>query len=219
LKHGTWIVAVIFSVSGWSVTWADLSLSPLLSEDEAMRAAFHVAAILLLACVASPAWASDGMWQALRDGRAVLLMRHALAPGTGDPPGFRVEDCATQRNLSAEGRAQARRAGAALRASGITAAVVKSSAWCRARDTATELDLGPVEIEPALNSFFGESSRAPTQMAALRAAIAALPRDRPAVLVTHQVVVTALSGIYPQSGEMVVLARDGLAVLGRIPVP
>ncbi|MFN4278223.1 MAG: histidine phosphatase family protein [Ferrovibrio sp.] len=189
-----------------------------------MRAAFHIVAILLLACVASPARANDtgaseDMWQALREGRAVLVMRHALAPGTGDPPGFRVEDCATQRNLSAEGRAQAQRAGAALRANGITAAVVKSSAWCRARDTAAGLGLGPVETEPALNSFFGDSSRAPAQMAALRNAIAALPRDRPAVLVTHQVVITALSSVYPQSGEMVVLARDGLAVLGRIPVP
>lgn len=189
-----------------------------------MRVAFRIVAILLLACVASPARANDtraseDLWQALREGRAVLLMRHALAPGTGDPPGFRVDDCATQRNLSAEGRAQAQRAGAALRAKGIAAAVVKSSAWCRARDTATELGLGPVETEPALNSFFGDSSRGPAQMAALRDAIAALPRDRPAVLVTHQVVVTALSGVYPQSGEMVVLARDGLAVLGRIPVP
>lgn len=184
-----------------------------------MRVAFHVVAILLLACAALPAQASEDVWQALRDGRAVAVMRHALAPGTGDPPGFRVEDCASQRNLSAEGRAQAQRAGAALRGNGIAAAVVKSSAWCRARDTATELGLGPVEVEPALNSFFGDSSRAPAQMAALRAAIAALPRDRPAVLVTHQVVVTALSGIYPQSGEMVVLARDGLAVLGRIPTP
>jgi broad specificity phosphatase PhoE len=189
-----------------------------------MRFAFHMIACLLLACVAQPAQANDtraseDVWQALRAGRAVAVMRHALAPGTGDPPGFRLDDCATQRNLSAEGRAQARRVGAALRANGIAAAMVKSSAWCRARDTASELGLGPVETEPSLNSFFGESSRAPAQMAALRAAIAALPRDRPAVLVTHQVVVTALSGIYPQSGEMVVLARDGLAVLGRIPAP
>lgn len=189
-----------------------------------MRAAFHIVVILLLACVAQPAQANDtraseNMWQALREGRAVLLMRHALAPGTGDPPGFRVEDCATQRNLSVKGRAQAQRGGVMLRDNGITAAVVKSSAWCRARDTATELDLGPVEIEPSLNSFFGDSSRGPAQMAALRNAIAALPRDRPAVLVTHQVVVTALSGIYPQSGEMVVLARDGLSVMGRISVP
>lgn len=185
-----------------------------------MRAAFQVVAVLLLACVALPApAANEDLWRALREGRAVVLMRHALAPGTGDPPGFRLDDCTTQRNLSAEGRAQAQRAGAVLRANGITAAVVKSSAWCRARDTATELGLGPVETEPALNSFFGDSSRAPAQMAALRAAIAALPRDRPAVLVTHQVVVSAISGIYPQSGEMVVLARDGLAVLGRIPVP
>ncbi|MFN4309462.1 MAG: histidine phosphatase family protein [Ferrovibrio sp.] len=189
-----------------------------------MRNLVQVAIILVLACVAAPARASDApanaeLWQALREGRALVLMRHALAPGTGDPPGFRVDDCATQRNLSAEGRAQARRTGELLRRNGIAAATVKSSAWCRARDTATELGLGPVEAEPSLNSFFGDSSRAPEQMAALRRVIAALPRDRPVIMVTHQVVVTALSGVYPQSGEMVVLAREGLAVLGRIPAP
>ena len=195
-----------------------------------MRNLLRAATIVLLACVVAPtlarnpAFANDTpanaeLWQALREGTALALMRHALAPGTGDPPGFRPDDCATQRNLSAEGRAQARRMGELLRRNGISAAIVKTSVWCRARDTAAELGLGPVEAEPSLNSFFGDSSRAPTQMAALRRVIAALPPQRPAVLVTHQVVVTALSGVYPQSGEMVVLARDGLAVLGRIPAP
>ncbi|WP_300300643.1 histidine phosphatase family protein [Ferrovibrio sp.] len=182
-----------------------------------MRILLQGIAIVLLACVVLPAQANENLWQALREGRAVALMRHAVAPGTGDPPGFRLDDCATQRNLSAEGHAQARRVGAAFRGNGITAAVVKSSAWCRARDTATGLGLGSAETAASLNSFFGDASRAPAQTAALRELIAALPPGRPAVLVTHQVVITAMTGLYPQSGEMVVLARDGLAVLGRLP--
>ena len=86
------------------------------------------------------------LWAALRAGGHVALIRHALAPGTGDPAGFRVDDCATQRNLSPTGRAQARAIGERFRANGIDTAAVLSSQWCRCLDTARELALG--EITP-----------------------------------------------------------------------
>jgi hypothetical protein len=110
---------------------------------------------LVLALLAGPAGATEAAWQALRGGGVVALMRHARAPGVGDPPGFRLEDCATQRNLSAEGRDQARRIGEAFRAQGVAVARVLSSRWCRALDTA-RLAFGTVEPFPPLDSFFSE---------------------------------------------------------------
>ena len=83
------------------------------------RLAVVACLILPLASFAGPAKAGEALWAALREGRAFAMMRHALAPGTGDPANFDVNDCATQRNLSVEGREQARRTGDAFRANGI----------------------------------------------------------------------------------------------------
>jgi broad specificity phosphatase PhoE len=177
---------------------------------------FQIAIGLWLCCVGGTAMAEPALWQALRSGEAVALLRHAEAPGTGDPPGFRLEACATQRNLSPAGRAQAARLGALFRANGIDNAETRSSQWCRCRDTAAALGLGPVRDAPVLNSFFGSPQAASTQTAALRVLIESLPAGQPAVLVTHQVNITALTGIYPGSGEVIVVARQGYRVLGRI---
>jgi len=145
------------------------------------------------------------------DGRHVVLMRHATAPGVGDPPGYRLDDCATQRNLSDEGRAEARAAGDRLRAAGLAQARVFTSAWCRCRETATLLGLGPVALAPPLDSFFEATGEADRRTAALRAFIRErLSEDLTApVLVTHQVNITALTKLFPASGEMLVLRVDG----------
>jgi len=143
------------------------------------------------------------------------LMRHALAPGTSDPPGFRLDDCATQRNLDARGRAQARAIGKAFRASGIAFDSVYSSQWCRCLETARLLDLGPVTEEPAFNSFFQDRSRKDSQT---RAALDLMrAQDGRAMIVTHQVNITALTGIVPRSGEVLIvrMAEDGLEVVDR----
>lgn len=181
-----------------------------------MIRALGMAGMLWMCCI-STGMAMPELWQALRSGEAVALMRHAEAPGTGDPAGFRLDDCTSQRNLSAAGREQAARLGERFRSNGIAGAEIRSSAWCRCRDTATGLGLGPVQIAPPLNSFFGASGRAEEATAGLRQLIAGLPAGKPAVLVTHQVNITALTGVYPRSGEVIVLRRDGLAVLGRLP--
>lgn len=163
--------------------------------------------------------AEEALWTALRAGEAVALIRHALAPGTGDPAGFKLEDCATQRNLSEDGRRQARQIGAAFRENGITSAQVRSSRWCRCLETARLLELGPVESLPSLDSFFNQPRRGPAQTAALREFLSRSHEGLPRVLVTHQVNITGLTGVVPRSGEMIVVlpAADGSArVMGRL---
>jgi broad specificity phosphatase PhoE len=155
--------------------------------------------------------------EALKTGKAVAIMRHAIAPGTGDPSNFDVNDCSTQRNLSEDGREQARRLGQTLRDNGLQEAAVYSSAWCRCKDTAELLGLGDHDILPALNSFFGARHRADQQMAELREWLAGWNDEKPLILVTHQVVISALTGVYPRSGETVVFERSNgndIRVLG-----
>lgn len=150
---------------------------------------------------------------------AVLLMRHATAPGTGDPADMRLGDCSTQRNLSDEGRAEARRIGDRFRAAGIGFDRVLTSEWCRTTETADLLSLGPVTAFPPTNSFFSDRSTADRQTEEVLDYLAGLPADERVLIVTHQVNITALTGIVPRSGEVVITRRtgDGLEVLGRLP--
>jgi broad specificity phosphatase PhoE len=166
---------------------------------------------LLICSFAASALAADDAVERLRDG-GVLLLRHAIAPGFGDPDGFRVDDCATQRNLDDTGRRQAAAIGAWLRDRGIRSARVYSSQWCRCLDTARLLGLGDVTQLPALNSFFQRREQRADRLAALRAFLARQPRrGEPLVLVTHQVTVTAMTGMFADSGDGVVatLGADG----------
>jgi phosphohistidine phosphatase SixA len=159
-------------------------------------------------------------WQALRSGGHALLLRHALAPGTGDPSNFVLTDCATQRNLSAAGRDQARRLGAAIREAGVRVDRVLSSRWCRALETARLMEIGPVEPFPPIDSFFQDRGAGPAQTRAVEAFLAGLGPST-VVMVTHQVNITALTGIVPRSGEGVVVrpSADGVTVVGRLSLP
>ena len=184
---------------------------------------------LVVALIALPAaglaQADDtDLWRALKEGRAVALMRHAYAPGVGDPENFRLDDCSTQRNLSVEGAIEAQRTGDLFRAHGIEEADVRSSQWCRCLETGEWLKLGPVEAMPALNSFFADRAGAPEQTAAVRDFLATRKSMEPLVLVTHQVNITALTDVTPRSGEIVVItppedASGAIGVLGRISPP
>jgi len=178
-----------------------------------------VLALLLWSPAPGQADMETAVWVALKNGDHVALLRHASAPGTDDPPGFRLDDCSTQRNLSEAGREQARSIGARFREHGIENVVIYSSQWCRCLETAKLLDLGKVNRFPGLNSFFRDGSREALQTAEVRALINKRPKGTSLVLVTHQVNITALSGVFPQSGEIVVLRPDGenLTVVGRIP--
>ena len=171
-----------------------------------------LAAALLAAFLLSPLpTAADARFARLSEPGVVAILRHAFAPGTGDPASFKLDDCTTQRNLDARGREQARKIGAAIRAAGATVDRVITSQWCRCRDTARFLDLGPVEDLPALNSFFRNRDRAGPQTAELRQFLLGLPPGKTVVLVTHQVNITALTGRIPASGEVFLLeiGRDG----------
>lgn len=162
---------------------------------------------------------AENIWSEIQSGEHVVLLRHALAPGTGDPAGFKLQDCSTQRNLSATGREQARQIGTLFRANGIKNIDVFSSQWCRCQETARLLGLGSVEELPALNSFFGAFHKEEQQTRELRQWLAKQDLSHPLVLVTHQVNITALTGVYPRSGELVVLRRgnDGrLTLVGRL---
>jgi phosphohistidine phosphatase SixA len=160
----------------------------------------------------------DIVWDALKQGRAVALIRHATAPGLGDPPSFRIGDCSTQRNLSEEGRNQAQRIGKYFREKGVQSAAVYSSQWCRCLETARLLGLGAVTELAALNSFFRDSSTEERQTKEIRQFIMSLPAGKPTILITHQVNITAFTGIFPSSGEVIIVTtlRDGQPrILGR----
>ena len=187
-----------------------------------MQAGLLAAALLIPGASAFAKDASsDAIWSALERPGHVVLMRHADAPGTGDPAGFRIGDCATQRNLGEAGRAQARRWGERFRQKGIAVSLVLTSQWCRARETAELMAVGPIEEAPAaLNSFFGRPGEREAATEALKARLAALPVGAATVvLVTHQVNITALTGVFPQSGEAVILRRGeggSFQPLGRL---
>ncbi|MFU8863715.1 MAG: histidine phosphatase family protein [Rhodobacterales bacterium] len=158
-------------------------------------------------------------WEALRQPGAIALMRHALAPGTGDPASFRLEDCTTQRNLSAQGRAQAQRIGAALRERGVAFDHIWTSGWCRARETAELMQMGSVQVMPSLHSFFARRGNRHAQSQSTIEALSAVAAGARVLLVTHQVNITALTGVFPASGEIIVaqVAPDGsLEVTGRV---
>jgi phosphohistidine phosphatase SixA len=150
----------------------------------------------------------------------VLMIRHALAPGSGDPPDFTIGDCDTQRNLNESGRQQARAIGNWLRSKGVSSARIYSSQWCRCLETARLLNLGQVQELPALNSFFERIQDREPNLKALREFLVRQPPDGDLViLVTHFVTIAAVTDIGVSSGEGVLLALSDSAppkVLGRL---
>ncbi|MEN3791546.1 histidine phosphatase family protein [Fulvimarina sp. MAC3] len=170
-----------------------------------MAATFAFAAAML----APAAFAQEADLEAAKEDGVQLLMRHAIAPGTGDPADFEIGDCSTQRNLSDEGRSQARAIGQRIRDVGIEVDVVLTSQWCRCRETAELLGVAPVEDAPFLNSFFQNRAASEAQTEAARERIRQLVETgRKAVLVTHQVNITALTDIFPASGEIILVATE-----------
>jgi len=173
----------------------------------------------LLPAATAEAAAGDEVAQLLRTGGVVIAFRHALAPGTFDPPEFKPGVCSTQRNLSDEGRAQARRIGDWFKARDLKPTRVRSSPWCRCLDTAT-LAFGQAESWAALGSPHGASETTnAASLGELRLALsAAALRGRFEVWVTHMFVLSDLAATNTASGEGLVLRAQGGApqVLGRL---
>ena len=163
----------------------------------------------LLALVSLPAQAS--LASDLTDGQHVLLMRHADAPGYGDPSGYQLDQCSTQRNLGERGRKQAVILGQWLSTQGINSANVISSVWCRCVDTAKLLNKGVVTTSPALGSFFDDMSLAKQQTKDLEKLIQIQLQENPKtplILVTHHVNIQAYAGKNVNVGDMVLVKVD-----------
>jgi broad specificity phosphatase PhoE len=176
-------------------------------------------AVLLGAwAVPATAAAQEAVWDALREPGSVVVLRHSYAPGGFDPPDARLDDCATQRNLDADGRAQARRIGEAFRRQDVVVGRVLSSPRCRCLATG-RLAFGRAEAWAPLQGALGDPDRRARLAAEIRVAIAAHDGPLPLVLVTHGSVVTDLTGLGIRMGEFVVLRRgaDGThSVAGRL---
>jgi broad specificity phosphatase PhoE len=178
----------------------------------------RLAAALFALAVSAQAPADDRLWSLLKGGGQVVLIRHTITtPGAGDPPGFRLDDCSTQRNLTDAGRRHARRIGEEWRTRKIPVERVVSSPWCRCVETA-ELAFGPKPgISPALSNLFGRSENRERQVREMRSLIAGHTGKSNLVLVTHGSTIAALTGVNPDTGEMVILSKGTLA--GRLSVP
>jgi broad specificity phosphatase PhoE len=171
--------------------------------------------VVLLLLPASAA-ADEKLWSLLKAGSQVVLIRHTITtPGAGDPPGMRLDDCSTQRNLTDAGRQHARRIGEEWRKRGIPVELVLSSPWCRCVETA-RLAFGATEVSNALSNLFGRSENQERQVREIRELIAKHSGKGNLVLVTHGSTIAALTGISPDTGEMVVLSGGKMA--GRLRV-
>ena len=134
----------------------------------------------------------------------VLFIRHTLAPGFGDPQNFLINDCSTQRNLNVEGRKQAFRIGEKIKESGIKFNKIYSSQWCRCLETAEYMNLGKIDIEPGLNSFYQGIVPKEKTLSILQERLKSIEEFKQLVLmVTHQVTITAITGITVSSGGAV----------------
>lgn len=166
---------------------------------------------LLVFCLAVPAIASadEKLWDLLRDGGQVVFMRHTITtPGVGDPVGFRIDDCATQRNLTAAGKETARHIGAVFRARGVRVGEILSSRWCRCTETA-QLAFGRYQLWSEINSLYQDPGARDKQTDAVRKRIAAHRGPDNLVLVSHGSNILLLTGIHPGPGGMVILTPGG----------
>jgi len=151
---------------------------------------------------------NDPLWNLLRGGGQVVVMRHAqTTPGTSDPPNFKLGDCSTQRNLSDEGRAQAKAIGEMFKQRDVIFADVMASPYCRTLDTA-RLVAGRVEANDALIMLPDDAPDRDARIATLRQLAAGKPTRGNTLLVTHQPNITAITNLKPAMGEMVVLTPD-----------
>ena len=145
--------------------------------------------------------------QARRGG--VLLVRHASTePGLGDPPGFALGQCSSQRNLSEAGRAESLAMGEWFRQQRLQAQTVLSSQWCRCQDTAG-LAFGRQQDWAALNSTFAGQGQQKQQLEMLRERLLQLPAGKLEVWVTHQVIMTGLTDAYPAMAEAFLIDAQG----------
>jgi broad specificity phosphatase PhoE len=178
----------------------------------------RLALALFAAALSTQALADEKLWSLLKGGGQVVMIRHTITtPGVGDPPGFRLEDCSTQRNLTDAGRGHARRIGEEWRKRQIPVERMVSSPWCRCLETAQLAFQQKPETSPALSNLFGRSENREQQVRDMRAMVSRHAGKGNLVLVTHGSTIAALTGVNPATGEMVILSKGTLA--GRLSLP
>ncbi len=167
----------------------------------------------------APASANDDTWALLKAGGQVVLLRHAITtPGVGDPPGMRLDDCSTQRNLTDAGREDSRRLGQAFRVRSIPVDRVLSSPWCRCLETA-RLAFDAAEPWQPLSNLFGRAEARDEQVRQMRTLAGERRSGGNLVLVSHGSTILALTGVNLDTAEMVVVTPRGegrFTVAGRL---
>ena len=145
----------------------------------------------------------------LKEGNKLIFIRHAYAPGGGDPENFDINDCNTQRNLSESGRLQAKNIGNFIKENQINFKKVYSSEWCRCKETA-EIAFGDFETKSFLNSFFSQrfSKNKNKQLRDLGNFVYNLKDDGNLVFVTHYVLISEVLNYTPSSGEIIIADRS-----------
>ena len=160
---------------------------------------------------------SDSIWDEARKGNKVILIRHALAPGSGDPAGFKIGDCKTQRNLNKAGIEQSKKIGKIFKGNKIPIDIVLSSEWCRCKDTAFHA-FGKFKEFSALNSTFSTTynKNEPRQIKEIEKYLMNWEGEgKNLILVTHYSVITAITNAAPSSGEIIISDKN-LNVIGTI---
>ena len=155
-------------------------------------------------------YASGSAWSLLEEGSKIVFIRHAYAPGGGDPDNFAIEDCSTQRNLNQQGIDQSISMGQEFSKRNIPIQQVYSSQWCRCKDTAS-FAFGDYQELNSLNSTFEGEYRQnhQRQMNELKAMIASWDdTEGNLILVTHYVIIEGVLGYYPNSGELVITNKS-----------
>ena len=172
---------------------------------------------LFLSLLTSQLNASDQPWNLAQEGNKIILIRHSLAPGGGDPPGFKINDCKTQRNLNLKGINQSKKIGKLFKKNKVPVDQVLSSQWCRCKDTA-KYAFGNYKEFTALNSTFQSpyNKNEGKQLKELYNFVKKWDgKGKNLILITHYSIITAVTTAVPSSGE-IVIADKNFKVLGTI---
>ena len=179
---------------------------------------FKIILIFLLFLLNKTSFANENIVEILKKGGNIIFIRHAIAPGNGDPQNFDISNCSTQRNLSKEGELQALKIGEFFKKNDIEFTKVLSSEWCRCKDTA-KIAFGNYETKNFLNSFYDErfSENKDKQISDFKKFIRNWNKTGNLVLVTHYVVISEILDLTTSSGE-IVITDNNLKFLGSLEI-
>ena len=161
-------------------------------------------------------FADDKILNLLQEGNKIIFIRHAIAPGNGDPENFNIKDCNTQRNLSENGIKQSKKIGFFFKNNKIKIDKVLSSEWCRCKDTA-KYAFEKFETFDALNSFYDDKfvANETKQINDLKKFIKNWDSDKNLVFITHYVVISSILNVGSSSGEIIISDKN-LSIIGSI---